>query len=309
VKENISPVVSLYERRKPPRTRATIFFVVLLVVFLLALHFLNLFLQWTVIRLELASGPVFNSPQYSFLGFSIFNQKEITAIRYFEKSSQSTRIFGFFDFFHPVIFAVWNRKEMAFIDLGPIVMAVPIGFSRISFFPSSVFLIEHKNKIALKYWSTSPGGLFWHGFLTKKITASRMAAGELPAVSFVVKELEKSRYLKIPYLLYFFLPLLLICAVVIRTGPGMLAAFLYYVEMFFLFDCQNLFVKIPFGWIFKLINFEISAATTQFFAAALAIVFGACAMLGFWHWKKREISVWEKSFLLFFMLLPFVLFF
>ena len=132
-KEKASPTASLYERRKPRQERSALSFILLLVALLLTIYFLNLFLHWTVIRLELAHGPVYKSPAYSFLGFSLFNQKEIAAIRYFENSSQPTRVFSYFDFWHPAIFAVWNKNEMVFIDLGLIVLAVPTGFSRISF--------------------------------------------------------------------------------------------------------------------------------------------------------------------------------
>jgi hypothetical protein len=309
VKKNARPAASLYERRKPGRTRSAIFFILLLVVFLLAIHFLNLFLQWTVIRLELAHGPVFRSPAYSFLGFSLFNQKEIAAIRYFENSSQLTRIFGFFDFFHPAIFAIWHKHEMAFIDLGPIVMAVPAGFSRISFFPGSVFFIDHENKSALKYFGASPGGVLWHWFLAKKFNASKAASRKPLTVSFVIKELEKSRYLKIPYLIYFYFPLLMIIFLALRYGSLLLMAFFYYAEIFFLFDYRKMFVTIPFDWIFKLFNWEITDGLIEMTAAIMVAFFVLCAVFGLWHWKKNNMSGREKRIILFFILLPFFLFF
>lgn len=306
--ETAAPAVSLYERRKPRRTRPTVFFFLLLVVFLLAVHFLNLILQWTVIRLELSHGPVFESPAYSFLGFSSFSQKEIAAIRYFENSSLATRIFGFFDFSHPAIFAIWNKKDMAFIDLGPVVVAVPAGFSRVSFSPGSIFLLQQGKKTAVRYYGDAIAGRAWHAFLTKKYHDPKNNEGQLP-VSFVVKSPETSRYLKIPYLLYFFLPLLLIGITIIRFGLSMFAAFLYYVEMFFLFDYQNLFVKIPFGWIWQLLDSKISETLSQFIAAALAIVFVASAVFGLWHWERLKVSPWQRRFLLLFVLLPLALYF
>jgi hypothetical protein len=305
--ENSIPGVSLYEKRKPRRLRPALTFILLLVVFLLVIHFLNLFLHWTVIRLELVRGPVFKAPEYSFLGFSSFNQNEIAAIRYFKNSSRPIRIFGFFDFYHPAVFAIWNKNDMTFIDLGPIVTAVPAGFSRVSFFQGSVFLLEHENMMTLKCFNDAILGRAWTDFLSKKIMGRKSSAGQVPG-SFVVKSLETSRYLKIPYLLYFFLPLLLIGAAVIRFGAGMLSAFLYYVEMFFLFDYQNLFVKVPFGWIFKYFNFEISEASCRFIAAVLVIIFTSSAIFGFWHWKKHETPAWQKRILLIFVLLPLVLF-
>ena len=117
-----------------------IFRLLLLVALLLVMHFLNLFLQWTVIRLELAQGPVFMSPEYTFLGFSLFNQKEIAAVRYFENSSQPPGYSAFLIFFIRQFLLFGISDEVAFIDLGPIVMAVPAGSSRVSFFPGSVSL-------------------------------------------------------------------------------------------------------------------------------------------------------------------------
>lgn len=308
MKENGTPAVSLYERRKPQRFRPALTFVLLLVVFLLLVHFSNVFLQWTVIRQELANGPVFKSPDYSFFGFSLFNQKEIAAIPFFKNSSRPTRVFGFFDFIRPAIFAIWNKNDMAFIDLGPVVVTVPAGFSRVSFLPGSVFVLEQGKKTTVRYFGDSIIGRTWRGFLANRIL-ERKSVETQTSGSFVVKSLEDSRYLKIPFLIYFFLPLLLIGTAVILYGPGMLSACLYYVEMFFLFDYQNLFVKVPFGWILKLLNIEISEASTKLFAASLTIFFVACVLLGFWHWKKHSISNWQKKVLLFFALLPLVLFF
>lgn len=284
-------------------------FILLLVAFLLAAHFLNLFLQWTVIRLELASGPVFKSPAYSFFGFSFFNRKEIAAIRYFKNSSQPTRVFSYFDFWHPAIFAVWNKNDMTFIDLGLIVMDIPAGFSRVSFFPGSVFTVDHEQKAAVKYFVASPATELWHDFIAKKYAACKPTAKKPLAVSLVIKELEKSRYLKIPYLFYFYLPLLIIVFLAIRYGSVLLMALFYFVEMLFLFDYRKMFVTIPFDWLFKLLNWEINAGQVELAATVMVSILLFCAVFGLWHWKKSNISSREKGIILFFILLPFFLFF
>lgn len=307
--ENAIPAVSLYERRKPRRIRPVLFSILLLVGFLLAVYFLNLFMQWTVIRLEIVHGPVFRSPEYSFLGFSLFNKKEIAAIRYFEYSSKPARVFGFFDFCHPAVFVVWNKNDLAFIDFGPILVAVPDGFSRISFSPGSVFLLEHENNGTLKYFGASRAGSLWHRFLAGKFNASKAFSGKPLAASFVVKELEKSRYLKIPYLLYFYLPLLMIILLAIRYGLVGLTAFFYYAEMFFLFDFRKLFVSVPFDWVLKLFNWEIGPGPVEATATVMVAIFILCAVFGLWHWKKSNMPSWGKRVVLFFILLPFVLFF
>ncbi|HUU04731.1 MAG TPA: hypothetical protein VMZ49_02520 [Patescibacteria group bacterium] len=300
---------SLYQEKKPRPFRFSGSFVALLLIGLLLIHFLNLFLQWTVIRKELAHGPAFQTPEYTFIGFSLFNQKKIAAVQLLRNAAPSGRIFAFFDLLHPAIFMIWNNNQKEyFVDLGPVVMAVPPGSSRVSLFPGSVFLLQQGRKTVVKYFGDAIVGQAWHGFLAKKISGRGGNAAPLTG-SFVVKAPETSRYLKIPYLIYFFLPLLLLGAALIHFGPVMLAGCVYYVEMFFLFDYQNLFVNVPFGWLFKLINFENSEASTRFFAAGLAIVFLAGTILGFWHWQKREVSAWQKRILLFFVLLPLVLYF
>jgi hypothetical protein len=198
---------------------------------------------------------------------------------------------------------------MAFIDLGPIVMSVPAGFSQVSFLPGSIIFVNHENNTALKYFDAFPGGWLWQGYLTKKLIGSVQASSKPLAVSFVVKELEKSRYLKIPYLIYFYLPLFTITFLAIRYGSVLLMAFFYYVEMFFLFDFRKIFLTIPFDWVFKLINWEISAGPVEVLSVVMASVYLICAVFGLWHWRKASISGIEKKIILIFILLPFCLFF
>ena len=284
-------------------------FLLSLIAFLLLIHFLNLFLQWTMIRLELAQGPVFMSPEYTMLGFSLFNQDEISAVGYFKNSSQPTRVFGYFDFCHPAIFSVWNKDEQAFVDLGPVVAALPAGFSRVTFFPAEIFSLEHEKSVVLKNFNASPGGSLWHGILAKKIGASGPVSQKPLPVSFVVKELEKSRYLKVPYLIYFYLPLLVIILSAIGYGRVLFTALFYYAEIFFLFDFRNFFVTVPFDWLFNLLKWESSVGQVEIAGAIIAIIFVLGAAFGLWHLKKESQSVWGKRIILFFILLPFSLFF
>lgn len=307
--ENTVQPSSLYEKRKPRRTRPTIIFILFLIAFLLVIHFLNLFLQWTVVRLELAQAPVYMSPEYTMLGFSLFNRAEIAAVGYFRNSSQPTRVFGFFDFFHPAIFVAWNKDEQAFVDLGPVVVALPAGFSRITFFSASLFFLENEKGAALKNFNSAPGVVLWQGILAKKLMAAGPASPKPLPVSFVVKELEKSRYLKIPYLIYFYLPLLVIVLSAIAYGRGVLAALFYYAEIFFLFDFRNIFVSVPFDWLFNLLKWDPGAGLVELAGAVLAVLFVFGAAFGLWHLKKDSQSVWGKRIILFFILLPLFLFF
>jgi hypothetical protein len=95
----------------------------------------------------------------------------------------------------------------------------------------------------------------------------------------------------------------------IHYGLVMLTAFFFYAEMFFLFDYRKMFVTIPFDWVFKLVNWEISAGLVDVLGAVMVVFFVFGAAFGLWHWKKTMISSWEKRLILFFIMLPFFLFF
>jgi hypothetical protein len=300
---------TLYRDKKPrralPRLSA---FLPLLLVFLLFIHFFNLFLQWTVVRQELARGPAFRSPEYTFLGFSLFNRKAIAAVRLLPNAAPAGRVFGFFDLVHPADFLIWNNGPGEdFFDLGPVIVAVPAGASRVTFFPGSVFLLQQGGRKTARYFGDAIVGRAWYGFLSKKIANGEKKETGAPG-SFVVKEREQSPYLKAPYLIYFFLPLPLILFAIVSSGAVMASAFLYYVEMFFLFDYRELFAGLPLGWVFRVLNIEISDLRLKLASALLASFFLAWAVFGLWHWQRREISSWQTRIVLFFVLLPWFLF-
>ena len=64
--------------------------------------------------------------------------------------------------------------------------------------------------------------------------------------------------------------------------------------MFFLFDYQVLFAAIPLGWAFRVLDVEVSDFRLKLAAALLASLFLAGAVFGLWHWRKREITSWQK---------------
>jgi len=303
---------SIYQGEKTPPTRrpwGVLLLFALLLALLLSIHFLNWFMQWTMIRQELAQGPAFHSPEYTFLGFSEFSREKVGAIRLLPNAAPYGRVFGFFDLLHPAVFLVWNNgRGDDFVDLGRVIVSLPAGFSRVSFYPGSVFKLGHGNQSTIKYFGGAIIGRAWLHFIRGQVKGKGRDSGQLPG-SFVVKQAEGSRYLKVPYLVYFFLPLALIIAAISMSGSAVSAAFFYYVEMFFLFDHQQLFVSVPLGWIFRALDVELSDFLASSLAVLLAVFFLACAVYGLWHWKKRETPPWQKWTVLFFVLLPVFLFF
>jgi hypothetical protein len=299
---------SVYQMNDPRPGRWPWASLLLLPIAFFIVHFFNLHLQWTVIRQELAHGPAFHSPEYTFLGNSLFNRKEIAAAPLLPNAAPGGRVFGFYDLVHPAIFLVWNNGPGEdFFDLGPIMVALPAGSSRIAFLPGSVFYLLHEGGVSVKYFGDAIIGRAWYASWRRQLSGHGKPVDPLVG-SFVVKSLAQSRYLKIPYLVYFFLPLVMIIAAIGISGPAMMTAFFYYVEMFFLFDYQNLFASVPLGWLSGILNIELTDFPAQFIAVLLAVVFLFCSVFGLWHWKKREISSWQKWGVSFFILLPVFLF-
>ncbi len=311
LKEEILAESTLYQGKKKPPFRATkwIFRPLRVLGCLLVAHFLNVYLQWTVISRDLAGKPSFDSPEYTLLGFSPLHNQEITAARRLPNAAPTGRVFAFFDFFHPVVFMIWNNGgDGDFFDLGPVMAALPVGASRISFSPGSIFVLRHGEKTVARNFGGSIFGAFWARSLNENNNGSNPTAGRLPG-SFIVKPAAGSASLRIPYLVYFYLPLALIVILIATTGPGLATAFFYYAGMFFLFDFEKLLAGIPLDWLFGSLSLELADPWIKVLAVGLALIFLAAAVYGLLRWKSAEMPPSSKWIVWFFILLPFFLFF
>lgn len=311
LKEEIPAKSTLYRVEKKPPFRGTkwIFRPLLLLGSLLVAHFLNVYLQWTVISRDLAGKPSFDSPEYTLLGFSPLHHEEIAAARRLPNAAPTGRVFAFFDFFHPAVFMIWNNGgEGDFFDLGPVMVALPVGASCISFSPGSIFLLRHGQKTVARNFGGSIFGAFWVRSLNAKNGGSAPGSGRLPG-SFIVKPAAGSASLRIPYLVYFYLPLALIVILIATMGPGLAAAFFYHAGMFFLFDFEKLLAGIPLDWLFGALGLELADPWIKVLAVGLALLFLAAAVYGLLRWKGSELPPTSRWIVLFFILLPFFLFF
>lgn len=270
----------------------------LLLAALLAAHFLNLLLQWTLIRGELAAKPLFRSPEYTFIGFAPLHGREIAAIPRLPNAAPAGRVFACFDFLHPAVFRVWNNAGPGeFFDLGPVLVSLPAGASRVSFLPGSVLRIEQEGRVTARNFGASIVGSW----------LARRGGG--PAGSFIVKAAERSPSLRIPYLVYFFLPLALVAAAAAVSGTWALAALFYYAGMFFFFDFERLFAVVPLGWLFRGLGMELGAPWLRPLAAAVAALLTLAAFYGLLRWRRAQAPPCAPWLALFFILLPPCLFF
>jgi hypothetical protein len=276
---------------------------------LLAVHFLNLFMHWTITRQELAEKPAYRTPEYTFLGLSLLNREKIAAVQRLPNAAPSGRVFAFYDGLHPSVFLVWNNgRREEFFDLGPLLVAVPAGASRVSLLPAGIFLLRQGKMTVVKNYDGSILGGIWARYWQNKIGAAGKGGQSMPG-SFVVKQEEGATRLKLPYLVYFYLPLLLILILAATSGLGLASAFFYYAEMFFLFDFQKLFVTVPLGWLFNALGVELRDPWAKVLAVSMALLFLAASLYGLWRWRNAEIPGSRKWVVLFFILLPFSLFF
>lgn len=298
---------SLYPGKKRPFFRGGRWGwrLLLLLTGLAVVHFLNLFMHWTLISRELAGKPSFQSPEYTFMGFSPLHRQEIAAIGRLPNSAPAGRVFAFFDLLHPVVFMVWNNAGAGeFFDLGPVLVALPAGASRIAFFPGSIFVLSQGGRSSAKNFAGSIAG----GIRARALNKDGAGGRDLTA-SFVTKAAERSPSLRIPYLVYFYLPLVLIIIAVATSGAGMAAAFFYFAGMFFLFDFEKLFVAVPLAWLFRVLGIELPAPWIKALGAALALLFLAAAVYGLLRWNDKEIPPSGRWIVWFFILLPLALFF
>lgn len=281
----------------------------LLLMALLAVHFLNVFLNWTVTRKELAAKPAYGTPEYTFLGFAPLNREKIAAAQRLPNAAPQGRVFAYFDLLHPVEFMVWNNgQEGDFFDLGPLLVALPSGASRITILPAAIFLLRQGKAVVVKNYGGSIAGNSWAEALGKKYPGAG-GQGQGISGSFVLKQDEGTRFVHFPYLVYFYLPLALIVILIATLGAGMAAAFFYYAGMFFLFDFQRLFVTAPLTPLLRALNVELAESLVKALALALALLFLAAAVYGMLRWKNSEMPPNGRWVVWFFILLPLFLFF
>lgn len=298
---------SLYsgEKKGPPR-RGRLLPLLFVPAALLVAHGLNLFLQWSLIRNELTNKPLFHSPEYSLIGFSPLHRKEIAAVGRLPNAAPTGRVFAYFDLLHPAVFLAWNNAGAGeFFDLGPVLAALPAGASRVSFFPGMVFLLRQGEEAVARNYGGSILGAHW----VRSLNGRRGGAGKRLPGSFLLKPLEDSPSRKVPYLVYFYLPLALIAVLVAWHGAGMAAAFFYYAGMFFLFDFESLFAAVPLAWLFRSLGVDVPAPWVRALAVAMVLLFLAAAVYGLVRWRKREMPAAGRWIVLFFLLLPLALFF
>lgn len=308
-----TPVKTLYDKSqyKPKVSFVKILFVIIFVLALLfAVRFLNHMLWWNVTKWEIKSSQTGRSESFTFLGLANV-EKAQKKLSYFSQTSiQEKTIVSYYDLVHPAVFIINNRGAKSFVNIGMLNVYPEPGITTLSFYPSEIIKTKREKIPATAFY-------FGHCLFPKLFGAlathiSDGGAGK--GISFIFNPVEDSKYLKIPYMIYFFLPLLIIILLGAHY-PKFIISFFYYVGLFLLFDFKRVFFSIPFSWLTNLLGLEVSHIVSAIISALMLIVFIVAGFAGIFYKRRRDpldysgyyLTYWGKGLVIFFILLPLVL--
>ena len=278
--------------------------VMVFILVLLLVRMLNLGLWWHSNRLEIQHKAVLSNTQYTFLGFSseAKAKKELDKMRNLGKSASVA--VSYYDVFTPIGFAVFNRgQNTEMIDMGRLILYTCPGESSARMFFHGAISQNCSGMESEKYYE--PFLLRrWFRLASSKLTG-RKSQG--PPPSFVLKPLANSHYLKVPYLIYFYLPFVLLILLTLHFGGGMLTGFFYFVEVFFLFDYRQVLAEVPFSWVKSITGGEFGLGAATVVSVAVAVLALLLFAAGLYQWKTLREHPVARLWVLFFVLLPLVL--
>ncbi len=264
----------------------------LLILFsLLIVRFLNLYLHWTAIRLELQSRPVSLGVNYRFLGFSSDNRAQLSLASLVQ--SGSLRVSAYYNLWQPALFFVHNGGASAFVDCGRVLVRVGPGFSRIGLGLDDRITLEQRGEHRHRYFGQAP--------LSPLL---RLLAADQPPPSYLLRSPANSDYLRLPYLVYFFLPLVLILLLSVQYGGAIFPAFFYYAGFHLLFDFPTALARVPLAPLFNLLNWEPPLWLWYTLAGLIVLLFLILGILGIPARRKAEYNPLRDRMILFFLLLP-----
>jgi hypothetical protein len=285
------------------------------VVLLLVIRFLNLILWWNVTRLELTHDPLTEARvgDYSFLGFSGSEaaREKLANLVTLHKVREIT-VISYFDFLHPAVFLIQSRSSKPYVNLGRMSVYPDKGFTALFFHPTEI--LETRRQEAGRYAVYFGNSLFPKLYETLAGYISSKGRGEGAkdkgaGISFMVKSIEETRYLTIPYYIYFYLSLLAIFILGAHYGSAFYISFFYYLGLFLLFDFKKVLLIVPFQWLINLLGVNISQPLAVIITAGIVTLFAAGGFIGILNSCRREqvgfnLTIWGKGLIFFFLLLP-----
>jgi hypothetical protein len=211
---------------------------------------------------------------------------------------------------HPGVFIVNNRGSRRFLNLGIMNVYVEPGITALLLHPSEIIETRMESAPALAFYF----GISLFPQLFKTLAKQISPDESEKKISFILNPIENSKHLKIPYMIYFFLPLLII----MMLGAGhrkFFISFFYYVGLFLLFDFKKVFFIAPFSWLTGLVGIDVSHTAAAIISAIILTLFIVAGFWGVFSKHRKEsmdnrgcyLTVWGKGTVIFFLLLPLAL--
>lgn len=277
-----------------------------LVLLLIVFRFVNLLALYFFNHLEVGEQ---ENAQYVPIGFA-GKEKAIERLNGIVEEKGGTdmvQAVSAFDATHSFVYYIYNPQISRFVNLGILGIRLDPGVSSVAFSPIEMISVsDSRGRILYRY-----RGISMIAPLMQKYERNlqEKTGGDTSGFSFMIKSLENSRYLFIPYLIYFFLPLVIILIAAGHSDVSLVRAFLYYVPLFILFDYKRVFVLLPFGWLFRLFGLSVGDTVVTVIAFVFLALFVFIALRGllYKHVERSNYADYRHRFLFFFLLLPFFL--
>lgn len=277
----------------------------LLVILLVVFRFINLTLWWFMGKLELKNlvyQPakmlmLTKNVDYTFLDFSNYKkaEKECREFALNNPGDKTIHVAAYFNLLHPGIFLIQNNNGNSFVDLGRIIVTAAPGLSTFTLYMSDFIEKRRNHEKAKKHLGTSL-------LLSTLLPQKQQDAGN--RITFILKPPEKLKYLDIPYLLYFYLPLVSILIFSHLYSRAVFLSFFYYSFLFLLFDFRAVLFTVPFNRVMESFDLVPSGLMETWGAMAVALLFTLLGIIGIFSWKKQRNIFKERLIVFFFLLLP-----
>jgi hypothetical protein len=271
---------------------------------LIVIRFLNFSFIWQMTKLEIQNNPMVDTKNYFFLGLSTQEKARQRLLKYSDTHAKSLAVVSYYTFFDPAVYLVSNSGPGVFVELGRLAVLVEPGITSLRLLPQDV--IEMKRGIVLRktFFGTALLSFLMDTSGSNHLMTSTARRKQTKPISYVYNELGLSRFLKIPYIVYFYLPVLLIIWISLILGKGFYLGFLYYFWIFLLFDIRSILVETPFFWLFDLLGIKISNGVSMMLGIGITMIFLTLAVLGLAHWRNVKKTFWSLTTIFVLILLP-----
>jgi hypothetical protein len=298
MKPKKSEFPSIYDEKqfKKAGLRVNLFYLFgILILLLVVFRFINLTMWWLVTHMELTNKTPDKQVKYTALHLSSQKKAKEKCLELSQRHpAASVTVVSYFNLVHPGVFLVHNKAKHSTVDLGR--MVIPLG-------PGLFTFRMHLTDIIEKQWDqTVQRTRFTTSILLTFFIKEDPAASK--DISFILKSMEKAEYLDIPYLIYFYLPLVLILIFSSFYSRAVFTSFFYYPGLFLLFDFKAVLFRVPFSWLTRVFNIKDTTPVEGVGAVVVAVLFTLLGFYGLLNWKNRRDIFKEKLMVFFFILLP-----